>query len=218
MIENHNSFDFRKLWTNISNLNFLLRCKNPIFGPFLPKIGKIRIFLEKRAPSLFNPYWPLTHAKNQKNPMNGSWDIYIWKIEQSNWPSAFRSVTREPDFSQTCTFQRMIENHDRFDFRTLRTNISWLNFLLKCKNPIFGPFLAKIGTTRIFLKNRAQSLFNPYWPLTSCKKSEKSYDSIPRKSRTDGRKDGRHWIHKTWLSWVQKKKLNRVSLKYIFLG
>ena len=42
---------------------------------------------------------------------------------------------------KTCSFQRMIENHNMFDFRTLQTNISWLNFLLKCKNPIFG----KIG-------------------------------------------------------------------------
>ena len=108
-----------------------------------------------------------------------------------------------PDMS----LQRMIENHNRFDFRKLWTNISWLNFLLKCKNFIFGPFLPKIGKTRIFLKNRALSLFNPYWPLTSCKKSEKSYDSIPRKSRPDGRKDGRHWIHKTSLSWVQKQPI-----------
>ena len=77
----------------------------------------------------------------------GSWDIQIRKIEQSNWPRAFRSVTREPDFSQTCSFKRMIENHNMFNFRTFRTNISWLNFLLKCKNPIFGPFLA------LFAKN-----------------------------------------------------------------
>ena len=66
-------------------------------------------------------------------------------------------------------------------------------FFAKVQKPYIWPFLPKIGKTIIFLKNRALSLFNP-WPLTSCKKSEKSYDSIPRKSRTDGRTDGTEFI------------------------
>ena len=94
--------------------------------------------------------------------LNGQMVLEIFKFEKSDWPRAFRSVTGEPDFSQTCSSQRMIENHNSFDFSKLQTNISWLNFLLRCKNHIFGPFLPKIGKTRIFLKNRALSLFNPY--------------------------------------------------------
>ena len=36
------------------------------------------------------------------------------------------------------------------------------------------------GWTRIFFKNRASSLFYPYEPLTSCKKSEKSLEPFRR--------------------------------------
>ena len=92
----------------------------------------------------------------------GSWDIQILKIEQSDWPRAFRSVIWEPYFSQTCSFQRIIEN--MFDFRTLRTNISAAQFFAKLQKPYFlghfWHFLRKIGKTRICLKNRALSLFN----------------------------------------------------------
>ena len=35
-----------------------------------------------------------------------------------------------------------------FDFRTLRTNISWLNFLVKCKNPIFERVLVRFAQNR----------------------------------------------------------------------
>ena len=133
------------------------------------------------------------------------------KTKQSDWQREFRSVTREPDFFQTCSFQRMIENHNMFDFRTLRTNISWLNFLLKCKNPIFGAFLA------LFAPNWQNQIF-PEWKIGLChvltlidlylhaKKSEKSYDPLPRKIRTDGQ----HWIHTTSLSWVHNKTLHEI--------
>ena len=58
----------------------------------------------------------------------------------------------------------------------------------KFKNLIFGPFLALFGQIRIFMKNRAPSLFIIYGPLTSWKKSEKSNEPILRKVR-DGRTD-----------------------------
>ena len=48
--------------------------------------------------------------------------------------------------------------------------------------PIFGPFLPKFGQKWIFHINRAPSLFSIYSPLTSCKKSEKSNEAIPRKT------------------------------------
>ena len=145
------------------------------------------------------------HTKYYLKWSTGSWDVQIWKIEQSNWPRAFWSVTWEPYFPQTWSFQRMIENHHMFDFRTLGTNISRLNVLLKCKNPIFGPFgpfCPKLAKPEL-----APSLFHPYWHLTSCKilwfNSKKKPDGR-KDRRKDGRTDRRHWIHKTSLSWVQK--------------
>ena len=80
------------------------------------------------------------HTKYYLKWSNGYWDIQIWKIEQTDWPRAFRSVTREPGFSQTCSFQRMIENHNRFDFRKTLNKHFMAQFLLMCKKPIFGPF------------------------------------------------------------------------------
>ena len=53
----------------------------------------------------------------------------------------------------------------------------------------FDPFLPKNGEIGFFPKNRASSLFRIYGSLTSCKKSEKSYDPILRK-RWDGQTDG----------------------------
>ena len=71
--------------------------------------------------------------------------------------------------------------------------------------------MPKIGKTRIFLKHWALSIFNPYWPLTSCKKSEKILWFNEKARRTEVQNDGRtagwHWIHKTSLLWVQNEHL-----------
>ena len=56
----------------------------------------------------------------------------------------------------------------------------------------FGPFWPKKGPRDFFFENRAPSLFSLYGPLTSCKKSEKTNDTILRKTpdrRTDWRTD-----------------------------
>ena len=45
----------------------------------------------------------------------------------------------------------------------------------------FGHFLPNLGQTRIFPKNRALSLLHVYYPLTSCKISEKTNEPIPGK-------------------------------------
>ena len=52
---------------------------------------------------------------------------------------------------------------------------------------IFGHIWAQMGRTGIFFKNPASSLSFPYWTTSSCKKSEKSNERIPRKAVTHGR-------------------------------
>ena len=55
-----------------------------------------------------------------------------------------------------------------------------------------GPFRPKKGPRDFVLENQAPSLFTDYGPLTSCKKSEKTNDPIPRKTpngQTDGQTD-----------------------------
>ena len=67
----------------------------------------------------------------------------------------------------------------------------------------FDPFFPKNGETGFFPKNRAPSLLFVYWTLTSCKKSEKTNEPIPRKVcywRTDWLTDGRTdkgWFHRS---------------------
>ena len=64
-----------------------------------------------------------------------------------------------------------------------------------CKSPKtlflghFWPKSPNLGRTRIFPKNLALSFFFPYGPLTSCKKSEKSFEPIHRTCVADGRTD-----------------------------
>ena len=51
------------------------------------------------------------------------------------------------------------------------------------ENVYFGPIWTLLGQTRIFPKNPFRSLLSLYSPLTSCKKSEKTNDSILRNYR-----------------------------------
>ena len=51
------------------------------------------------------------------------------------------------------------------------------------KNLIFGHFLPSGGRAKFFLGMRSSLSSSPYWGLTSCKKSEKTNDSIFHKVR-----------------------------------
>ena len=67
----------------------------------------------------------------------------------------------------------------------LNSQKKWKKFFSKFfenfENFIFGTFCPKKGQNDFFLKNLIRPLFTPYIPLTSCKKSEKTNDSILRK-------------------------------------
>ena len=58
------------------------------------------------------------YAKKYKKRSNGSKDIAIRRIEQSGWSKGEMPISRKPDFSQTCGFRRMIENHNILPFLT----------------------------------------------------------------------------------------------------
>ena len=74
----------------------------------------------------------------------------------------------------------------------------------------FGHIQPNLGTMRFFLKNRALSLFYPYYPLTSPEKTKQSHDPIPRTfithARTDSRTDGRHFIEPNPLRGGSKRR------------
>ena len=76
---------------------------------------------------------------------------------------------------------RKLANHNTVHFRSFlpKTKDSILHKSPKSPFwPIFGPFFPFFGKMRIFPKNPVPSLLCPYGPGTSCKKSEKSYESI----------------------------------------
>ena len=125
------------------------------------------------------------HAKNHPKRSSGSWDIKLTRIERSDWPRAFWSITREPDCSWTCGFRRKLGDHKVYRFKVIPVKTNDSIFQKSRKTLIlghFGPFLPKFGQMRFFLKNRALSVFITYCPLTSCKKSEKTNEPILRKS------------------------------------
>ena len=57
------------------------------------------------------------HAKNQSEGSTPSRDVSDQRFLQSDWSRAFWAITREPDFSETCGFLRMIEDHKDFHFK-----------------------------------------------------------------------------------------------------
>ena len=140
------------------------------------------------------------HTKNHPKRSNGSWDIQIWKIEQSDWPRAFNQNNSRTRFFPDMGLVPLDAVPFDLTFATLwtKTNDSILNYYRK--SPFwahFDPLFPKKGKTGFFPKNRAPSLFCVYWTLTSCKKSEKTNEPILRKTRnwqTDRQTGGREFI------------------------
>ena len=71
----------------------------PTFAPFCPFWGQIGIFPWKWQIILKHLMVFYLHAKKYKKRLNGSKDIVIWKIEQSDWSRAFAHKSRELEFS-----------------------------------------------------------------------------------------------------------------------
>ena len=105
----------------------------------------------------------------------------------------FLAITWEPDFSQACSFCRMLMNHKNFHFTQIPDKTNDMIFLKSPKTMFLGhfwPFLVIFARWGFFPKNLAVSHTTIYGPLTPCKVSEKNNESIQRKL-TDRRKDGR---------------------------
>ena len=158
----------------------------PTFAHFCPFLGQIGIFLEKWHHHLKRLMVLYLYAKKYKKRLNGSKDIVIWKIEWSDWSRAFKNISQEQEFSRTSGFRRKLVNHKTLHFKPFLTKTNGWIFCKSPKTlffPIFGPFLPIFGKMRIFLKNRAPSLFYIYGPLTSCKKLKKTNEPILRTLR-----------------------------------
>ena len=101
----------------------------------------------------------------------------------------FLALTWELDFSQACSFRRMLMNHKNFHFTNISDKTHDVIFLKSPKNMFLGHFWSYLPDGDFFKKIRLCHTII-YGPLTPCYVSEKTNEPIPRKL-TDRRKDGR---------------------------
>ena len=105
----------------------------------------------------------------------------------------FLAITWEPDFSQACSFRRMLMNYKNFHFTQIPDKTNDMIFLKSPKTLFLGhfwPFLTIFAQWGFFPNNPALSHITLYGPLTPCWVSVKTNEPILRNLRTDGRTDG----------------------------
>ena len=103
----------------------------------------------------------------------------------------------EPDFSQACSFCRMLMNHKNFHFTQIPDKTNNVIFLKSPKAMFLGHFLTIFALWGFFPKKIRLSHATIYGPLTSCKISKKNKNKknelISRKlmnRRKGGQKEG----------------------------
>ena len=171
--EKTNDSILRNYWKSIFSVRF---------GPVLPQFARTRFFLENRALSLLSTYGALTSCKKSEKTNDS--------ILRNYWKSLF-SVRFGPVLPQFARTRFFLENRALSLLSTYgaltsckkseKNNDSILrNYWKSLFSVRFGPVLPQFARTRFFLENRALSLLSTYGALTSCKKSEKTNDSILR--------------------------------------
>ena len=112
----------------------------------------------------------------------------------------FLAITWEPDFSQVCSFRRMLMNHKNFHFTQSPDKTNDAIFLKSPKTLFLGhfwPFLFIFARWGFFPKNQALLHITIYGPVKPCYVSEKTKEPILRKLTDrwkDGRTDGPYFI------------------------
>ena len=105
------------------------RAKN---GPF----PQMRILLENQLTCLVSFIHAYLHAKNQSQIL-----IYWWNID---WKligrEPFLSITWEPNFSQACSFRRMLMNYKNFHLTQIPDKTNHAIFLKSPKTMFLAHF------------------------------------------------------------------------------
>ena len=125
----------------------------------------------------------------------------------------FLAITSEPDFSQACSFRRMLMNHKNFHFTQISDKTNDMVFLKSPKTMFLGHFWPFFPDGDFFQKIRLPHA-TIYGPLTPChiwtpktpntKFSEKNWAN-PEK--TYGQTEG----------WMERQKDGRTDL-FFFVG
>ena len=119
------------------------------------------------------------------------------------------ALTWEPDFSQGCSFCRMLTNHNNFCFTQIRDKTNDMIFLKSPKILFLGHFLSFLPDGDFFQKNQALSHITIYGPLTPCKFQKKIMSQFWENLWTDRRTDGWTLFYRTL---KKKKKKNYVDV------
>ena len=105
----------------------------------------------------------------------------------------FLAITWEPDFSQECSFCKMLMNHKNFNFTQIPDKTNDEIFLKSPKAMFLGhfwPFLVIFARWRFFPTDTALPHKTIYGPPTHVKLQKKLISHSRENLRTDGRTDG----------------------------
>ena len=136
-------------------------------GPF----PQMRIFFRNLLVSLVSFIHVYLHAKNQSQILIYSEILTIKKYWNLIGWEPFSAITWGPDFSQACSFRRMLMNHKNFHFTQIPDKNNDVIFLKSPKTMFLGhfwPFLVIFARWGFFPKNPALSHTTIYGPLTPC--------------------------------------------------
>ena len=93
--------------------------------------------------------------------------VKYWRLKNTG-REPFLAITWEPDFSQACSFRRMLMNHKNFDFTQIPDKTNAVIFLKIPKTKFLAHFWPFLPDGDFFLKNSALSHTTIYGPLTLC--------------------------------------------------
>ena len=97
-------------------------------------------FSENLLMSLVSFIHVYLHAKNQSQILIYQWNTDDLRILKSHWLRTIFAFTWELDFSQACSFLRMLMNHKNFHFTQIPDKTNDMIFLKSPKTMFLGHF------------------------------------------------------------------------------
>ena len=131
-------FHCAKFKRNLTMDPELWRCT--IFGTKVVHLPQIIFFSENLLMSLVSFIHAYLHVKNQSQILIYYWNTDELKILKSHCLRAIFVFTSELEFSQACSFLRMLMNHKNCDFTQIPVKTDDLIFLKSRKNMFLGHF------------------------------------------------------------------------------
>ena len=108
-------------------------------GPKWP-ISPNENFLENLLMSLFLSFMSIYMPQTKVRYQSIGEILTIKEYWNLTGREPFSAITWEPNFSQACSFRRMLMNHNKFDFTQILDKTNDLIFLKSPKTMFFGHF------------------------------------------------------------------------------